>query len=89
MPGARARPGTDDHLVPGQVFYQLVDQRENRRPPAIDEALAADLDNIGLGQDLEGRLRVECSEPGLIRQTAAHQRSGQRQNVVVHFVSSK
>ena len=55
VPRARAGARADDHLVAGQVLDDLLDQREDGRAAPVDEALAADLDDIGLGQDVHGR----------------------------------
>ncbi len=54
VPRASARAGADDHLVAAQVVDDLLDQGEDGDAPPIDEALAADLDHIGLGQDVHG-----------------------------------
>ena len=63
MAGAGAGAGADDHLVLRQVGDDLVDDREDRGAAAVDEALAADLDHVGVGQDLLDR-------PGGLRQQA-------------------
>src|SRR4029453_1690064 len=57
VPGPRPGPGSDDHFVTRQVLDQLFNERENRGSPAVDEALAADLDDVGVREDLDNRLR--------------------------------
>src|SRR5438477_226859 len=90
MSGARARPGADDHLVPGQVLHELVYQRENRCPPAVDKALPSNFDDVGLGQDLNDRLLIDRSHLGVIGEAAPDQRSDQlARRLVFHVITSK
>ena len=49
--GPGAGTGSDDHFVTGQIFDQLLDQWEHRGSPTVDEALAANLDDVCVGQD--------------------------------------
>jgi hypothetical protein len=53
---AGARPGADadDHFVPGRILAQLLDHRVHRGAAAIDQALRADLDDVGIRQDRNG-----------------------------------
>ncbi len=52
---AGAGAGADEHLVRLAGGHDLIHQRINGRAPAIDDALAADLDDAGLGEDAEIR----------------------------------
>jgi hypothetical protein len=45
-------------LVTRQVLDDFVDKREYRGPSAVDETLAADLNDVGIGQDLDDRLPI-------------------------------
>src|SRR5215471_3980229 len=67
-------PGTDDHLVTGQILDDFIDERENGGASAVDEALAADFDHIGVREDLHNRLIVEARHLFVIGGTRAHQR---------------
>jgi hypothetical protein len=54
--GPAASPGADDHVVAAEILHDLLKQGEDRGTPAVDKALAADLEDVRLGQDLNGRL---------------------------------
>ncbi len=74
VPGARAGAGTDEHLVPRKVRHDLVDQGKHSRPSSVDEALASNLDDVGLGQNLHRGLPVELRQPCLVGETALDER---------------
>jgi hypothetical protein len=50
----------------GQILDYLVYEWEYRGSPAVDEALAANLDNVCVRQDLDDGLRVEQAHLGLV-----------------------
>ena len=56
-----------------QIGDDLVDDREDGGPAAIDHALAADLDDVGVGKDGQGRLRGPSGR-GAPRQSASRER---------------
>ena len=74
---ARAGAGADDHLVAAEVGDDLVDEREHRRAAAVDDALAADLDDVGLGQDPYRRLVTGPRQQLLAGERAVDQRLSQ------------
>ena len=47
----RARPCSQDHLVPVQVGNNFFNQRIHSAAPAVHNALAADLNHVDPGQD--------------------------------------
>ena len=64
-------------------------QREDRRAAAVDEALPADLDHVGVGQDGQDRLRVRLGQQRLVGQRAVNERCAQlRQDLVLHDLST-
>ena len=64
--GAGAGAGAEDQLVLGQIGHEFVEQRKDRGAAAIDEALAADLDDVGGREDGQGGLGVGLGEQGLV-----------------------
>src|SRR6266568_5105947 len=73
----RARPQDfADEIAAGigamrQILDYLLDEWEHRGSPAVDEALAADLDDVCVRQDLDDGLRVEQAHLGLVSQARA------------------
>ena len=55
VPGARARAGSDQHLMILAGGDDLVDQRVNSRAATVDEALSANLQDGRVRQDAEIR----------------------------------
>ena len=49
-------------------------QGKHRGAAAVDEALPADLDHVGVGQDGQDRLRLRLSQQRLVGQGALNQR---------------
>ena len=72
MPGAGTGTRTNNHLVTRQVLDDFVDKREHRGPSAIDETLAADLNDVGIGQDLDDGLPIDQTHLRFIGGTRAH-----------------
>src|SRR5215213_10026173 len=68
-----------------EVLDDFLDQRKHGLAPAVDEALAADLYNIGVGQDLDHRLRVQVGHRLLVGGAAPNeQASHSLQSDAVH-----
>jgi len=57
---ARTGAGADDQLVSRQARDDLVEDREHRDAPAVDHALATDLDDLRVGQDPKRRAARSC-----------------------------
>src|SRR5579859_2128135 len=86
MPGPRSGARTDDHFVTRQVLDHFLDERKYRSPPAVDETLASDLDDVGIGQDLDDGLLVEQSHLRLIGGACAHQSDRHAvERLAIHF----
>src|SRR5262249_41364907 len=86
VPGPRPSASPDDHFVTGQILDHLLDEREYRGSPPVDEALAADLDDVRVREDLDDRLGVEQAHLGLVSRARAHQgHSHAVQGFVIHF----
>ena len=51
-----------------QVGRDLLNQWKDRRPATIDETLAADLDDVGFGEDRQRRLQTCLGEQARIAQ---------------------
>ena len=64
-------PGANDHLVAGQILDDLIDERKHRGASAIDEALAANFDDVGIREDLHDRLIVEARHLFVVGGTGA------------------
>src|ERR1041384_668053 len=45
--GSCTRTSTDDHFVRAKILDNLLNQRKERHTAAVDDALAADFDDIG------------------------------------------
>ena len=85
VPGTCAGAGADDQLVMGQIGHDLVEQRKDGGPAAVDHALAADLDHVGVRQDGQGGRRICLRQQRLVRQGAGHEcRAKLRQELVLH-----
>ena len=82
---AGAGAGADDHLVAAEVRDDLVDEREHRGAAAVDDALAADLDDVGVGKNLDNGLGSGFAEQRFVGQGAVHQRTAQRGQEFVPF----
>src|SRR5947207_15975882 len=76
MPGAGSGTRTDYHLVTGHVLDHLLNQRKHCRTPTVDETLTADLDDVGIGQELNDGLSVEQGHLRLISRTRTHASDG-------------
>src|SRR5260221_12771807 len=85
--GPSSCAGADDHFVQWKILNQFLDQREYSGPTPINEALAANLYDVGLGKNPNCRLRVDLSHPLLIGEVASHQRLGNLVYAVVHWSS--
>jgi hypothetical protein len=72
---ASARPGAgpDQHFVRLAGGYDLLDQRIDGGAPAVDHALAADLDHIGVRKDAEINCRLRRRDQLGVGQRALHQ----------------
>ncbi|MBP2149353.1 hypothetical protein J2126_002076 [Xanthobacter flavus] len=71
--GAGAGAGADQELVVRAGGDDLVHQRIERGAATVDHALAADLDDGGIGEDAEVRRGVGGREKLRVRQGALHQ----------------
>src|SRR5262249_6080595 len=70
--GPRAGTGSDDHFVTGQILDDLLDQWEHCGSPAVDEALATNLDDVCVRQELDDGLRVEQAHLIFVSRACAH-----------------
>src|SRR6185295_13914389 len=87
VPRPRPGAGAEDHLVASKVGDDFLDQREDRRPAAVDEALAADLDDVGVRQDVDQRGSIRSREQLLVVERALHEGVPQLGQEVVYAVS--
>jgi hypothetical protein len=86
MPGAGSGTRTDYHLVTGQVLDHLLNQRKHCRTPTVDETLTADLDDVGIGQDLDDGLSIEQGHLRLISGARTHQSDRHAiERLAIHF----
>src|ERR1700730_11926843 len=85
--GPSSCAGADDHFVQWKILNQFLDQREYSSPTPINEALAANLYDVGLGKNLNCRLPVGRSGPLLIGEVASPQRLGNVVYAGVHWSS--
>jgi hypothetical protein len=65
--------GPDQELVDLAGRDNLVDERVDRGASSIDDALSADLDHCGIGQDPEVRRRVRRSHKLRIGERTLHE----------------
>src|SRR5215211_6317048 len=70
--GPRAGTGSDDHFMTGQILDYLVDEWEHRGSTAVDEALAGNLDDVCVRQELDDGLRVEQAHLSFVGRARAH-----------------
>ena len=86
VPGAGSGTRTDYHLVTGQVLDHLLNQRKYCGAPTVDETLTADLDDVGIGQDLDDGLSVQQGHLRLISGARTHQSDRHAiQRLAIHF----
>src|SRR5215213_5168360 len=88
VPGPRAGAGADDHLVVSEIGHELIEQRKHRLPATVDEALPTDLDDVGIREDRENRVRLRLRQQCLVGQRAVNECAAQlRQDLVLHVCS--
>ncbi len=68
VPAARAAAGHDQQLVLRARCHDLLQQRQDHRPAAVDDALPAQLDDVQLGQRAEDLLGLGACQQGFIHQ---------------------
>ena len=84
VPGAGAGAGPDQHLMGLARGDDLVDQRVDRGPAAVDHALPADLDHRRVGEDAEVRRRLGRRQKLGIVQRSLHQQRLERRRRLGH-----
>ena len=85
--GARTR--ADDHLVVGQIRHDFVNHREDGSTTTVDQALAANLDDVRVWQDGQDRRLVRLGQQGVIGERAlGESRTEGGQELVLHVIPS-
>ncbi len=64
-------------LCSRKVRHDLVEQGKHGGAAAVDEALPADLDDVGVGEDREDRVRLCLRQQRLVGQGAVDERGAQ------------
>ena len=66
MAGTSPSAGANDQLVPRKIGDDLVEQGKYGSAPAVDDALPADLDDIGVRAGWGGRAGIRLDEQRLV-----------------------
>jgi hypothetical protein len=74
MPAARAAAGQNQDFLLSARGNDLLENRQQRRAPAINDALPAELDHVQVGQRAKDLRCLRAGKQGLVHQRFRHQR---------------
>src|SRR5262245_51340620 len=88
MPSPSPCSGPDQELVDLAGRDNLVDEWVDRGATAVDDALSADLDHGGIGQDSELRRRIDRSDELWIGKRTLHEERLELRRRICHWGQS-